>query len=269
MSFLRLTTSAGWPKKHDWPSYTEEEPEIYEQKKLTSCREVRGQEAAVVFEFFLMTGMREQEVMHCHWSDVSFAAATARVTHKPDLGWTPKAYKERTIPIPQSSQTRSRPTKAKSDKVCKLLFPTGGCRPKLDFLDCLKAIAERAQLLKEDFRLHKSARRSQLLSVGRRRSAHREQWLGHSDMESTMRYLKPSRSQRVRDKVHEIFAYSGSDGFRPRFLALFESSGNLAGVNMIHALKICGVVAHGLGSQPEWLTIYILAIQAGSSICKV
>jgi site-specific recombinase XerD len=33
-----------------------------------------------------------------------------------------------------------------------------------------------------------------------------QQWLGHSDMESTMRYLKPSRSQHIRDKVNEIFA---------------------------------------------------------------
>jgi len=30
-------------------------------------------------------------------------------------------------------------------------------------------------------------------------------WLGHSDIESTMRYLKPSRSQQVREKVNEIF----------------------------------------------------------------
>ena len=35
-----------------------------------------------------------------------------------------------------------------------------------------------------------------------------QQWLGHSDIESesTMRYLKPSRSQIVREKVNEIFA---------------------------------------------------------------
>ena len=33
-----------------------------------------------------------------------------------------------------------------------------------------------------------------------------QQWLGHSDMESTMRYLKPSRSEKVREKVNEIFA---------------------------------------------------------------
>jgi len=33
-----------------------------------------------------------------------------------------------------------------------------------------------------------------------------QQWLGHSDMESTIRYLKPSRSQQVREKVNDIFA---------------------------------------------------------------
>lgn len=37
--------------------------------------------------------------------------------------------------------------------------------------------------------------------VGRCRSAYRSAVFGHSDMESTMRYLKPSRSQHVRDKV--------------------------------------------------------------------
>ncbi len=51
-------------------------------------------------EFFLMTGMREQEVMYTYWSDINFAQATVRVSHKPDRGWTPKAYKEREIPIP-------------------------------------------------------------------------------------------------------------------------------------------------------------------------
>jgi hypothetical protein len=31
-------------------------------------------------------------------------------------------------------------------------------------------------------------------------------WIGLSDMESAMLYLKPSRSQEVREKVNEIFA---------------------------------------------------------------
>ena len=83
--------------------------------------------------------MREQEVMYTYWLDVNFAASTVRVSHKPDRGWTPKAYKEREIPIPAKLARKLKESKAKSDKTCRLVFPTSGCKPKLDFLDCLKA----------------------------------------------------------------------------------------------------------------------------------
>jgi integrase/recombinase XerD len=159
------------------------------------------------FEFFLMTGMREQEVMDTYWSDINFAHATVRVTHKPDTGWTPKAYKEREIAIPAKLVTGLKGLKAKSERSCGLVFPTAGCRPKLNFLDDLKAVAERAKLPKEGFWLHKfraTFATSCLWAGVDLRTV--QQWLGHSDMESTMRYLKPSRSQHVRDKVNEIFA---------------------------------------------------------------
>ena len=97
--------------------------------------------------------------------------------------------------------------KAKSDKNCDLVFPTAGCNHKLDFLDCLKACAERADLAKENFRLHKFrstfATRCLWAGVDLRTV---QQWLGHSDMESTMRYLKPSRGEKVRERVNAIFA---------------------------------------------------------------
>jgi integrase/recombinase XerD len=102
-----------------------------------------------------MTGMREQEVMYAYWSDVNLTAGMVRVTHKPDRGWTPKAYKEREIPTPIRLVKGLKAWKAKSDKTCNLVFPTAGCRPKLDFLDCLKAVAERAKLNPDDFWLHK------------------------------------------------------------------------------------------------------------------
>lgn len=62
-----------------------------------------------------MTGMRDQEVMYCYWSDVNLAAAAVRVSYKPDLGWTPKAYKEREIPIPAKLVAELKTWKAKSD----------------------------------------------------------------------------------------------------------------------------------------------------------
>ena len=207
MTFLKANGIRGLVGKNDWPRYTEEEPEIYEQAELDKLFKACDEEERLWYEFFLMTGMREQEVMHVYWSDLNFAAATVRVSHKPDRGWTPKAYKEREIPIPAKLVKKLKAKKAKSDKSCGLVFPTSGCNPKLDFLDCLKACAERTELDKRNFWLHKFratfATRCLWAGVDLRTV---QQWLGHSDMESTMRYLKPSRSEKVREKVNAIFA---------------------------------------------------------------
>lgn len=206
MSFLKAQGIRGLAHKQDWPRFTEEEPEIYEPEELKRLFKACDREERLWYEFFLMTGMREQEVMYTYWSDINFAAATVRVTHKPDRGWTPKAYKEREIPIPSKLVKALKARKAKADKTCGLVFPTAGCNPKLDFLDCLKTVAERAKLDKDNFWLHKFratfATRCLWAGVDLRTV---QQWLGHSDMESTMRYLKPSRSQAVREKVNEIF----------------------------------------------------------------
>lgn len=129
-----------------------------------------------------MTGMREQEVMYTYWSDINLA----------------HAYKEREIPIPTKLVKKLKAWEAKSGKSCGLVFPTAGCNPKLDFLDCLKTCAERAKLDKDNFWVYKFratfATRCLWAGVDLRTVL---QWLGHSDMESTMRYLKPLRSHQA------------------------------------------------------------------------
>ncbi len=100
MTFQKANGIRGLMGKNDWPRYTEEEPEVYEQEELDKLFKVCDAEERLWYGFFLMTGMREQEVMYTYWWDVNLAHATVRVSHKPDRGWTPKAYKEREIPIP-------------------------------------------------------------------------------------------------------------------------------------------------------------------------
>jgi integrase/recombinase XerD len=206
MAFLKAQGIRGLVGKNDWPRFVEEEPEIYEREELDKLFAACDAEEQLWFEFFLMTGMREQEAMFTYWSDVNFSAGTVRVSHKPDRGWTPKAYKEREIPIPEKLVKNLKAWKAKSDKTCGLVFPTAGCNPKLDFLDCLKAAAESAKLDKDNFWLHKFratfATWALWAGVDLRTV---QEWLGHKDMESTMRYLKPARNQTVRGKVNEIF----------------------------------------------------------------
>jgi hypothetical protein len=77
--------------------------------------------------------MREQEVMHTYWSDINLAHATVRVSHKPDRGWTPKAYKERDIPIPEKLAKSLKALKAKSNKTCSLGVPHDGVQSEAGF----------------------------------------------------------------------------------------------------------------------------------------
>jgi len=214
MSFLKANGVRGLVGKHDWPRYTEEEPEIYEEEELGVLFKACDDVERLWFEFFLMTGEREQEVMYTYWSDINLNRATVRVTHKTDRGWTPKAYKGREIPIPANLVKSLKVWKTKADKTCNIVFPTAGCNPKLNFLDDLKVVAERAKLDPDDFWLHKFratfATRHLWNGVDLRTV---QLWLGHSDMESTMRYLKPSRSQAVKDKVNSTFEmFGGANG---------------------------------------------------------
>jgi len=206
MTFLKTNGIRGIAGKNDWPRYTEEEPDTYEDDELLSLFAACDAKERLWYEFFLMTGMREQEVMYTYWSDINFTHATVRVSHKSDRGWTPKAYKEREIPIPAKLVKSLKAWKTKANKTCPLVFPTSGCNVKMNFLDDLKAVAERAELDEDNFWLHKFratfATRHLWNGVDLRTV---QMWLGHSDMESTMRYLKPSRSQTVKDKVNSTF----------------------------------------------------------------
>jgi len=144
--------------------------------------------------------------MHCSWDDINLTRATVTVrTSRSTVSARRATASVRSIPARLVKELKA--LKAKSDKTCGLVFPTSGCNPKQNFLDDLKAYVEHSKLKKEDFWLHKFrttfATWSLWAGVDLRTV---QQWLGHSDMESTMRYLKPSRSQQVREKVNEIFA---------------------------------------------------------------
>jgi len=205
ISFLKSQGREKVVSKNDWPRFTEEEPEIYEHEDIDKLFAACTPEEKLWFQFFLMTGMREQEVMYAYWSDVNVHNHTVRVTHKPDRGWTPKAYKEREIPIPQPLVDALRAYKTNADKTCNLLFPTAGCRPKLDFLDCLKRAAGRAKMTVPCY-LHKFRATFATWHLWAGVDLRTVQsWMGHSDLESTMRYLKPNRTQAVRVKVNVTF----------------------------------------------------------------
>jgi integrase len=138
--------------------------------------------------------------------DIDLTHGVVRVRHKPEYGWTPKAYKEREIPIPDKLVQSLKGWKAKADSDCPLVFPNSNCSPNGHFLRMCKAVAQRAELVEDDFWLHEFratfATRALRSGVDLRTV---QMWMGHTDLESTMRYLKPNRGKAVREKVNAMF----------------------------------------------------------------
>jgi integrase/recombinase XerD len=95
-------------------------------------------------------------------------------------------------PIPTKLVKSLKVWKAKSDKTFNLIFPTSGCNPKLDFPAGLKANGRAGELDKENFWLHKFRATFTTWSLWAGVDLRTpQQWIGHSDMESTIWYLKP------------------------------------------------------------------------------
>ncbi len=208
MAFLKAQGITNLIQKGDRPKFTETEPEIYETEDLVPFFAACNEEERMWFHFFLHTGEREQEVRFTFKSDVNLSAHTVRVSHKKKpWNWSPKRYREREIPIPDVLVEMLRKWIAESDKSCPLLFATSGCKPKMDFWDCVKAIARRAHLDEDKYWLHKfrSTFATHALEATKGNFPTVQLWLGHNDIESTMRYLKPSRSAEMHQRVNEMF----------------------------------------------------------------
>jgi integrase len=206
--------------KHDWPEYDEETPEVYEDDELVKFYAACDEDEARWFRFFELTGMREGEVQHCQWSWIDMSKRTITVQPNKRLGWRPKKNKTRSIPMSAPLVDLLKDWRKKTaDSTCDLVFPTAGCNIKLDFLDCLKAIAKRAKLFCkkcdgcaqetpncERWFLHKfrSSFATKVVRKADLRTA--MEWLGHTDTASTLRYLRPAEGKEAQAKMDAVFS---------------------------------------------------------------
>ena len=139
------------------PKITTPERDIYTADELEALFAVCGHDENELYQVFLLTGLRFQEVAHMTWDDVDAKRRTIEVKRKKDLAFTPKAYHERTVPVPPTliELLQKRGERLASDGV-GLVFPTStawskrkgseGGKPDRKMLDKLKQLALRSGL---------------------------------------------------------------------------------------------------------------------------
>jgi integrase/recombinase XerD len=224
-TFLRASGFDGLLSRRDLPSYTEKFVDAYNEPEIAQLLQSANQRSRAIFGFFLGTGCREQEVAYMTWSDVDLEEKVARITAKPQWGWRPKDCEERCVPIPGWLVDALKHLQS-NEGASSLIFPNQLDHPDGHFLGKLKALALRAGL-NCGHCVNKRGRPCKDNPVCSRWSLHKfrrtfaswhhdsgifartlQAWLGHSNLETTLRYLRVAdlRSKRIRAQVDKTFA---------------------------------------------------------------
>ena len=210
---LTFLQAQGVPKlisKNDRPRFVEQEVEIYENDQLQSLHAACTLYHSTQYDFFLMSGFREQETMHLQWENIRFNSNIVEMRWKPWFRWTPKAYKEREVPVPTllldrlDNYRRTLPATRASAKA--LVFSTRSGKRDTHMLRALKRNANKAGLDQDDYWLHKfraTFATTHLLAGVDLRTV--MTWMGQTNLESIIRYLKPARNSTLIEKVNANF----------------------------------------------------------------
>jgi integrase len=211
-------------ENREWPRVTEKVIKAYSLEELTDLFAAADAEDRIAFKFFLGTGCRERGVQFACWRDLNFSDSTFTVTAKPDLAFSPKDYEERVIPMPDDLIEALR-ERRKAHPTARLIFTNGRGGPEGHFLRRLKILAQRAGVNCGDCvnKVGKSCREVPLCDRWELHALRKtfatmhhdagvsartiQSWLGHSDLETTLRYLKvnDNRSATTRTQVNNTF----------------------------------------------------------------
>lgn len=231
MTYLKtffLHYQLGWPLlKTDRIKYTEKTVEAYSTEELNTLFAAANREEADRFQFLLCTGVREQEAVHATWADVDFNRKKFHVREKRDhLAFTPKDHEERSIPIPDSLVDLLQ-ARRKRLPDARLIFPASDEKLDYHFLRILQDLAFRAGLncgecfnkkgqccsnraMCHHWGLHRCRKTFATMHHEAGVSVRTiQRWLGHSSLDTTLRYLAGSDdgSERTRERVNSTFAH--------------------------------------------------------------
>jgi integrase len=216
-SFLRFAgvDKKVFPKRA--PRYEKTLPEIYTPEELESFfASLTDEQHVVTFKLAHQCGLREQELMHVQWPDLNLTKQTLHVRSKTEWGFKVKDKEDRLMPIPKGLVPLLSAFKEKS-KGKLFITGTSGNKPNTHLLRMLKRLVRSADLHCgacasciehdecENWFLHKF-RATYCTTLLRSGVDIRtvQKLMGHSDLASTMRYLRPAEDSELQAKVNLI-----------------------------------------------------------------
>jgi integrase/recombinase XerD len=189
-TFLKRHGKAGIVGKNDWPKFEETEADIYSEddvKKMLAACETVAERALILFASG--TGFRHGEIAHAEVTDIDMAEGTIQTRSKPQWKFTTKDHEQRIIPVGD-------PLLEVSEQLCPtldgpLLFPTRQGKPNTHLDRIVVGLANRAKVKVPSKPMHafRALYATRLVRSGADIYTV-QQFLGHSDIETTQGYLR-------------------------------------------------------------------------------
>jgi integrase len=225
VSFLNEYGKSNLIKQSDWPTYEDKKPVAYDEAVMAKILRYADEDEADVIEFFLGDGFRNGEGTHIEWHDFDYNNREVHTYSKIELfGWRVKDSEERIVGIPDrlAERLKKRHERHPDDG---LIFPNSRGKPDKHLLRIIKRVALRAGLncgrcfgtynrKRVCCRTHPVCGKWKIHPLRKTWATyqHREgvdvrtiqHDLGHSSLETTLRYLaaEDRRSERRRAQIN-------------------------------------------------------------------
>ena len=210
-SFLKFAGHNVALSSDDRPKFETKLPTVYTKVETDALLDHADEYMRVAIILGLRLGLREQEIAAAEWSDIDREHRTFRVQSKPHRNFVVKDKEERDVPIPLDVLDVL--TRWQAQRQTTLIVGVGVKHDRVNghLLRQLKAVANRARIGKDEkflaeATLHKLRRtyvttmlRSQKLDLRTIQA-----FVGHSDIESTMRYMRPAAARETLAQVDAI-----------------------------------------------------------------
>lgn len=192
-------------------------PTIYNPDQLKAITEAADPYMRRVISLCLKLGLREQEAMYAEFSDVDLHLGEHLVQGKPAYKFVVKDKEARRVPVPSDLLAALKEWKATAKKGALILGTKTG-KPNTHLLRTLKRLAKKAGLnctvcdgckgkLGEcqEWTLHRF-RRTYLTTLLRSGIDARtvQAYAGHSDITTTLKYLRPASTPEMRTKIDAV-----------------------------------------------------------------
>lgn len=171
---------------------------VYSQEELERLFAACDEADRAAFCTLLMTGLRESELCWLTWEDVCLDPGREHVVVRAKPGFTPKDYEQRQVPLPPSLAELFRGLPRRDSYV----FPAARGGREQHLLRRLKRVAKRAGVEGATLHRFRHTYATRLLEQGVD-VVTVQRLLGHSDLETTQRYLNPD-VERKREAVARL-----------------------------------------------------------------